>query len=472
MIFIKKHFGKSFVVSVVLLLTACATYYKKNLQFQEYIQQGKFEKAEATLEGNKKAQSGRNQVLYHFEHGYVDWMLSKYKESNEHLAKADRLIEDQMKNYGREALALITNPSVKPYQPEDFEVVMVNYFKALNYLALNDYEAALVECRKINNKLHALNDKYKDHKNRYQRDAFAHTLMGLVYEANSDYNNAFIAYRNALQVYEEDYLPDFGFGAPDQLKLDILRTAYLTGFHQEVRFYEKKFNLNYDHKTNKGKELVFFWLNGFGPVKSEWSINLTNVKGEGGWITFANEEYDISVPVYIGDKKEEEKSAFEKLRFLRIAFPKYEERRPVYSDAIIRVGNKSEKFELLQDMNEIAFKTLRDRMIREVSNSVLRLATKKALEALASEQDDGLGTLVSITNALTEKADTRNWQTLPYSISYARIPFPDNEKLTLKTMHDNGANNTYEINAAPSARNISFYTFHTIDTHRPGAFTP
>ena len=472
MIIIKKHFGKFAVVSVLLILTACATYYKKNIQFQEYVQQGRFEKAKATLEGNKKAQSGRNKVLYHFEHGYVAWMLSKYQESNDHLAKADRLIEDQMKNYGQEALALITNPSVKPYQPEDFEVVMVNYFKALNYLALNDYEAALVECRKINNKLHALNDKYEDHKNRYQRDAFAHTLMGLIYEANADYNNAFIAYRNALKVYEEDYLPEFGFGPPHQLKLDILKTAYLTGFYEEVRFYEKKFNFNYDHKINKEKELVFFWLNGFGPVKSEWSINLTNVKGEGGWITFANEEYDISVPVYIGDKKEEEKSAFKNLRFLRIAFPKYEERTPVYSNATIQVGNKSKKLELLQDINEIAFKTLRDRMIREVSNSVLRLATKKALEALASEQDEGLGTLVSITNALTEKADTRNWQTLPYAISYARIPFPDNKTFTLKTINANGANNTYEISASPSAKKITFYTFHTIDTHRPGVLMP
>ena len=472
MINIKRQFGKFAAVLVLLILTACATYYKKNIQFQEYVQQGRFEKAEATLESNKKAQSGRNQMLYHFEHGYVDWMLSNYHESNEHLAKADRLIEDQLKNYGREALALITNPSVKPYQPEDFEVVMVNYFKALNYLALNDYEAALVECRKINNKLHTLNDKYKDHKNLYQRDAFAHTLMGLIYEANSDYNNAFIAYRNALEVYEEDYLREFGFGPPRQLKMDILRTAYLTGFYEEVRYYEKKFDFSYEHKLNNEKDLVFFWLNGFGPVKSEWSLNLTNVKGEGGWITFANEKYDISVPVYIGDKKEEEKSAFRNLRFLRIAFPKYEERKPVYSNALIKIDNKTKKLELLQNINEIAFKTLRDRMIREVSNSVLRLATKKALEALASEQDEGLGTLVSITNALTEKADTRNWQTLPYSISYARIPFPDDGKFTLKTINTNGANNTYQINASPSSKKISFFTFHTIDTHRPGAWTP
>lgn len=467
MILARRQVKLSIIALAVILCTACATYYKKNIQFQQYVQNGQFEAAEQTLESNKKAQKGKNKLLYHLEHGYVDWMLGHYTESNEHFAIADRMIEDHLKNYGQEALALVTNPGVKAYEPEDFEVVMVNYFKALNYLALNDYHAALVECRKINIKLQLLNDKYKDHKNRYQRDAFAHTLMGLIYEANSDYNNAFIAYRNAFEIYEEDYLSEFGFGAPTQLKHDLLRTAYLTGFYDEVRFYEKKFDLNYSHKPEGEKQLIVFWLNGFGPVKSEWSINLTNVKGEGGWVTFANEAYGISVPVYIGDKSKEEKSAFESLRFLRMAFPKYVERPPVYSDAyLLKKGGKTD-LELLQDMNQIAFKTLRDRMIREVSNSVLRVATKKALEVLASKEDEGLGTLVSITNAITEKADTRNWQTLPYSISYARVAMPENNKITLDVMNRSGNKEEYTLNIKESNKHISFYTFHTIDTYPP-----
>ena len=67
-------------------------------------------------------------------------------------------------------------------------------------------EDALVEVRKINIRLQQLNDKYPDHKNRYQRDAFAQLLMGLIYDAAGDYNNAFIAYRNAYNTYQTDYL--------------------------------------------------------------------------------------------------------------------------------------------------------------------------------------------------------------------------------------------------------------------------
>ena len=43
---------------------------------------------------------------------------------------------------------------------------MINFYKALNYLDLNDMEGALVEVRKINIKLYQLTDKYPDHKNR------------------------------------------------------------------------------------------------------------------------------------------------------------------------------------------------------------------------------------------------------------------------------------------------------------------
>jgi len=113
-------------------------------------------------------------------------MTNTSTESNLAFEEADKLIEDYQKNIGLEALALVTNPMVKPYKPEDFEVVMVNYFKALNYLNLGKYREALVEVRRINEKLNQLNDKYPDHKNRYQDDAFAHIVVGLKYESNRE----------------------------------------------------------------------------------------------------------------------------------------------------------------------------------------------------------------------------------------------------------------------------------------------
>ncbi|MBS3807736.1 MAG: hypothetical protein KGY60_09555 [Bacteroidales bacterium] len=468
-----RHFytSKRFLLFLLfaVVFAGCATYYQQTQQLQAYINRGNFQKADQLLTQETRSKEGKNKLLSYLNHGYVDWMLDNYQESNQHFSQADRIIEDYMKNYGLEALALLTNPNVKPYRPEDFEAVMLHYFTALNYVQLQDYEDALVECRRINLRLQALNDKYDDHKNRYQRDAFAHNLMGMIYEAVQDYNNAFIAYRNALEVYQEDYKKYFSMRVPEQLKRDILRTAYLTGFRDEVRHYEKQFNIDYRYEPREHGEVIFFWLNGFGPVKDEWSLHFSKIPSpREGYVIMRNEALDLSFPLYIGNKSEEEKDAFARLRFFKVAFPRYLERKPVYRGATIRCNNHPYSMEKAQDINEIAFKTLRDRMLREIGNAILRIATKKALEAAVDHENENLGTLVNIINTLTEQADTRNWQTLPYSIHYCRIPLEEGTnviKLQPQSPRNSSKTQTYRFEGRKNK--IYFAARHTTASYAP-----
>jgi hypothetical protein len=457
------------LILLIPLLTACATFYEKNISFQEKIQKGDIQKAEKQLENDTKWENGKNRILYYLNRGYTNWLLEEYENSNKYFSIADNLIEDQLKNFGNELLALMINPTIKPYRAEDFEVVILNYFKALNYISLNDKNAALVEVRKINNKLNSLNDKYPANKNRYARDAFAHLFMGLIYDSDGDNNNAFIAYRNAYEVYKEDYTENFKVSAPEQLKKDLMRTAYLGGFFEELHNYENEFNTKYVHKQSKTPELIFFWLNGFGPVKDEWSINFTVLPGKNGIVTFANEDLGISIPIFTGNYGSNEKAALSDLRFLRIAFPKYVERKPEFTDASISINSdKNYPLEMAQNINEIAIKTLHDRMVREVSNSIGRLAVKKGLEAVASKQNANLGTILSIANALTEKADTRNWQSLPYSISYTRIPLEKGEnKLQLKTTTASKQTSKHELNLNADKDKTYFMYFHSLESKLP-----
>ncbi|HKL38580.1 MAG TPA: hypothetical protein VJ876_06745 [Bacteroidales bacterium] len=468
-----RHFLKSrrFVGFLVLtlVLAGCATYYQQNHQLQQFIVSGNFQKADQLLNQDTRSREGRNKLLYYLNHGYVEWMLNRYQASNQYFLEADRIIDDYLRNYGLEALALLTNPNIKPYRPEDFEAVMLHYYTALNYIQLNDYEDAVVECRRINLRLQQLNDQYADHKNRYQRDAFAHNLMGMIYDAAGDYNNAFIAYRNALKVYKEDYKKYFSLETPDQLKKDILRTAYLTGFKDEVLFYEKKFNMTYSHQPREHGEIIFFWLNGFGPVKDEWNIHFTKVPSpREGYVIMRNEELNMSFPLYIGNKNKDEKEAFSQLRFFKVAFPKYVERKPVYQRATIQWKNNRVHMEKAQDINEIAFKTLRDRMLREMGNALLRIATKKALELAADQENENLGTLLNIVNTLTEQADTRNWQTLPHTIHYARVPLDKGKNaIRLKTHSPRHGTKTETYTFEGQKNKVYFATKHTTASYAP-----
>lgn len=447
---------------IAVILTGCATYYAKNIKLNQAIETGQFETANKILEKDTKTPHNRNRLLYYLNRGYVSWMLNDYPHSVEYLNIAENTIDEYNRNLGAEALALISNPMIKPYRAEDFEVVMVNCFKAVNYMQMDEPDEAMVECRRINLKLNNLNDKYKDHKNRYQRDAFAHTMMGLLYDANGDYNNAFIAYRNALEIYETDYAKNFNVEVPRQLKLDILRTAYIVGFGEEVDFYERKFGMQHTPVQKPEAELIFFWMNGFGPVKDEWSINFTLIKGEGGLVTFVNEGLGLSFPFYIGSSSEQ--SSFSDLKLIRVAFPKYVERKPSSVKASITSNSSSYTLEPVEDINAIAFKTLNDRFMREMASSLLRVATKQALEIATRKEDKNAGAILSLVNAATEKADTRNWQCLPHGISYARIPLKSGvNHLVLNVNMVDGRTIANNIDIQAKQGKTYFHAFHTLN---------
>jgi hypothetical protein len=469
------------LISLLAVITAgCATYYQKTQKFQSYILTGDMDKARNWIDKNEKLKNSKNELLYHMYRGWLYWIIGDAKTSNKELESADLIIEDYHKQLGYEALSLITNPAIKPYQAEDFEKVMVNYFKALNYLQSGMHDEAIVEARRIILKLQQLNSKYKEKKNRYSSDAFAHLMIGLIYEADGDYNNAFIAYRNAVETYESIYTENFNVGIPEQLKYDLLRSAYLTGFYDEVAYYEKKFQIEYEHSKHPGGELIVLWQNGFGPIKSEWSINFAVLPGETGFVNFTNEEYGLTFPFYIGNRSKEEQDNLRNLNVVRVAFPKYVERKPVFTTASLVVGEKEYFLELAQDINNIAFKTLQDRMIRELGNGLLRLATKKAIELAVREatknesKEDKIDAgdiapaAITLINAFTEKADTRNWQTLPYSISYCRIPLDDgNHQLSLITKSPGGMQeNSFNVDIYPSK--ATFYVHQSLASKEPG----
>lgn len=450
----------------LLILSSCATYHQKNSAFYSNIYAGDFEQAEQVIDADKKLQNGRNRLLYCLDKGVVTHMLGKYGESIEYFIEADHIIEDIRKQFGTEALALLTNPMAKPYMPEDFEVIMINFYQALNYIALNKWDEAIVECKRANLKLNRLNDQHKDHKNRYQKDAFAHLLMGLIYDAKGDANNAFIAYRNAFEVYDTDYPEQFNVSLPEPLKHDLIRTASETGFADQVDFYKNKFEIDSIESFEDTGDLVFFWLNGFGPVKAEWGLTFSNTPGDIGWLTFHNEEMGMDFPFFVGDLSSRDQRKITNMDITRITFPKYVPRPPVFDQAYISV-NDSLHYNIFQaeNINEIANKVLHDRMLRELGNALLRMALKEAVQKIAENEDETLGFFVSIANALTEKADTRNWQTLPFSISYCRIKLPEGKhELKLNVMNEQETQEqSFEVNIQKNK--TQFLSVHTIDSY-------
>jgi hypothetical protein len=458
-----KRVRSAIAVLVVLTVSSCASYYHSQQNFNEEFEQGDLRKALETLQQNDRLSNNKTKFIYYANTGLILSILGKYRESNEHFEKAFLFGEDYRINYVNEAASYLTNPLVTVYRGEDHEHLMVLYYKAINFLKMNKYEEALVECRRLNIRLQQLSDKYSSDK-KYQRDAFCHALMGIIYQASKDYNNAFIAYRNALEIYQNDYARLFGLNVPQQLKFDLVNTAYWSGFHEEFELYRNQFEMRDYEPSRPDAELVFLWHNGLTPVKEEWSIEFVIQSRPEKWIVFNNEALGVSFPFRV--ESDDDRARLSKLEIYRVAFPRYRERPMFYQSARLLADQNQYPLELAEDLNKVAIHSLQERMTLELSKGLLRAALKKATEHSIRKEDEALGAMIGLINAITEHADTRNWQTLPHSISYSRVPLHSgHNQLNFELAEPNGKIVTHDFAYEAEAGQTLFHTFSSLESY-------
>lgn len=435
---------KSWIVLLftMLLLTACATYYQKQQDFMQAIYNNNYALADKILD--EKNVRNKDELLYFLNRGSLHWMMNDPIISNQYFQQADYYVEDYRTNYAAKAASYLYNPTIIPYGGESFEQLMIHYYTALNYTNMGDYEKALIEVKRMQLKHQKIND-YNRGEDKYNKDAFVNVLLGIIYEATKDYNNAFIAFRNAYVIYESDYKSMFKLNAPNQLKEDIIRTAHLSGFPDEKEMFEKLFNIKYIPDKDSTQPIYFFWNNGLCPVKDEESINFTIVPGSGNTYYLVNSQYNLRIQYNVSS--DEDRSNIGKLKIVRIAFPKYRSRNPVYKSAeLIQSDSSIRLLQRCQPIDAIAYRSLQDRFLREITTAVVRMTAKRLAQVATEAKNEGLGLAVEIFNAVSEKADTRNWQLLPHDIYYTRVDIPlKSKKIYLKMTSFGGASRTEEF---------------------------
>ena len=430
-----KKWSKYLIVCAILVLfqTGCATYYSKSKAIEIAIKEYDYAKAEEKIESNKFLKKKRNVLLYYLEMARVQHLKGDYTKSIEYFNYADFLM-DQYRSVADIAVGMAINPALQPYRMEPHEKMITHYYNALNYLYLNNIEEAIVEARRINLREQALAISGKNKENKYSQDPFGLMLMGMIYEAGSDYNNAFIAYRNAYETYQKTNVGAFKH-LPTYLKSDLIRTSKLAGIAHELNNGTES-----STKDTKGEggELILFWENGLSPVKMEKNLFFSlNKNDKTGNYFFADAQNIINIPINYDFESNASDFKASDIGIIRLAYAYYENRFPEIKSAQISVNDKPIKMEMGESIGELAFQIERDNYFKELAKRLLRLAIKKLAEVKISKENEYLGLAVGIANASTEKADTRNWQTLPNEIRYARIPLQKGiNEIVLKA--DNG----------------------------------
>ncbi len=421
-------------ISGLLIASGCATHPQSLAHIEEALYAGDFAAADTLILQEKALAQGKDRLLFYLHTGLITHLNGEYGRSNSYFDLADaRFDELYTKSVTSEAAALLVNDMARAYSGEDYEKVMIHYYMALNYLQLGELDDALVECRRVNVKLEEMNQKYDAHKNVYQADAFIHYLMGMIYEAAGEVNNAFIAYRNAADVYERDYAVYYGLNVPEQLADDVLRTAQALGFSTELERYKQKWGKTawtapQEHQAQG--EVILIWDNGQAPYKDQDAL-------------------EIALDNY----------------YLRVAFPRYVPRPPRFQQAVLEINSQRAGTFIVQDISGIAIKNLQDRAGRTMARATVRSVAKYALkEKVEDEWGEAAGCLFNMFAAATEQADTRSWFTLPDNIQIARLLCPPgvhNARLQFKDSRGSSEQMDVIRNVNVRAGRITFISYRT-----------
>lgn len=348
--------------------------------------------------------TGRDRLLYLMELGNLARYAGVHQVARAALLRAESLSDNQRGTaYGQEAAALLTSDLALEFRGADYEKVFINYALAASFASTGDFENALVEARRVNQKLRVYNSDYGENPNRYIDDAFIRYFMGMLYEADGELSDALVSYRLALQIYEGDYARNYGVPVPDRLKVDLLRLADATGYESLLSEYRERWP-GYDSQ---------------GAVPGSGLGEIVIVL-EAGSIATRHEE---SYPVVTDD------------RVFNISLPAISSRprRSVAAGAEI-AGNR-EQFFLVQDMNALARQNLLDHAGRDVLRAAARTLVKAGVSELGeqiaeeasgdSRVGDAVGLVLSILGAVTDRADLRAWLTMPAQIHVARVRVPE-----------------------------------------------
>ncbi len=466
------------VFMLVPVLFSCATYNKSMNAYYADLREHNYEKAMRSIENNKLIKKDRNALLYNLEMGKLYRLQNDFTNSNRHLNLADGMIESNRKTLADIALGNLLNPMRQAYKGEDHEQFMMHFYKALNYVALGKTEEAVVEARRITLSSTTQGDKFRNKENRYSKDAFALNLQGMIYEMAEDINNAFISYRNAVEIYVKADNNYYGVKMPEQLQQDFLRTSAIMGFSVEPQ-YEKVLNVSYNNTSIENGELILFLEEGQVPVKEEKnffliasnnginSFNYIDANGASANFNFNASNYGIA------------EDKITSLRAFKLSLPTYSIQYDQPQNIIVSNNENNYTPQLAQNVNSIAINVLKERFITEMGNALARQITKKLLEKGTEAAAEGIarstdkreakdssteekekteknkedrinrvgeiaGLAMNIFNTINEKADTRNWQSLPAFVSYVRIPLQAGENMI--HISTNGSTKTIKVN--------------------------
>jgi len=364
-----KRFLPGLLAGLLLFAASGCASGKLNLARQSFYSGRLTHAAEVLGDGSEIA--GRDRLLFFMERGVIAHQQQVYQRSIRMFRRAAVLMEDlSVISASRQSGSLVTSERLTRYAGEYAERLWVHTYLMMNYLLLNKPESALVEARQ------AL-EVFSAHPDALASADFTRALIAHCFEANGEYNGAFIEYQKLAEQ-----LPD-----PTPVADKLVWLGRRLGFSDAVKKYSASLTEAQQQALGSGAypEVLIFVSQGRAPVKIPQNIILPPS--------------------------------------IRFSFVTYREQSGSYHPpAVALAGPGMYASRVATDLSRTLHASLKARAAKIIAKETARVAAKEAISRQI--EDDLLEIFVRAAFFLMEEPDTRSWQTLPAYWTLLRVAVP------------------------------------------------
>jgi hypothetical protein len=442
-----KWIGAFVAAAAVVATGGCGYQYKADAQTaSDVFRRGEYGPAFEAAEHATRHGAAQHRLSYLLEEGSTGRVAGKYPQSTAALEKADALFDQYDERAkvraDRELAAVLVNPMAVEYEGRGYERIMLNCYRALNYLEQGNTDDARVSVKRTEYAQQRNEDRY--------RDAIAkeQTLKEQNRQSETAVDDQAIQRSPNFQKNKATFLADFPEVADDApIPPQNHKQLWANPF---AEYLQGVFYLNSPNPGDREVGRVAM-RNTAGMTRNPYvaadaryaeQVAAGSNPGPRVYVLFETgmspyfQEIRIDLPVLLLNLKYKKNS----LSYVGVAFPVLKRVDGARNSLTAATAGKSYKTEILADMERIVAREFKEELPSIITRTIVSTIAKAAInyginEGLKQTKNEyaqlaGLiGTV--IVQAVLNEADTRSWRTLPKNVQLASFPTPANGRVDL-----------------------------------------
>ena len=363
-----------------------------------------------------------NDLLWTLQLGTVERIRQDYKTSTDCFDKSEEMLKyyDEQSRLGDTIGSAIVNDNIIPYRGEEYDGIMINVYKALNFMAEGQMELARVEFNRALDRQRRAKEKFSEEINKLKTELEEKNQKSEFTKSNVENPeiNKLLT-EQYPNLYNFEVYPDFvnpfatymagvyfNLAGDHSRAVDLFKESY--GMVGDNSYIAEDLNATEKilDKNRKLKNTV--WLifeNGLGPVKTEFRLD---------------------IPLFV---------ATSDIKYVGLALPKLEYRSSAYPYLVAESNGKSYQTRMVSDMDRVIqtefSKDFKGILTRAIISATTKAVAQYALKEEGSNASRFMSLAVAVYSYASTAADVRIWTALPKNFQIARFEKPKDGKLRI-----------------------------------------